>query len=490
MDIDIIVISSYTHRKKIREELEGYKKDFVILDLYDELKKAGLDVNAPFYRNAADTYENVIFYRNEYFVANNAINLKNLIVAYLEIYDFINFEKFAMEYVASKYQDYQNIQKAIDEIMLLMDCIKREIKKRTYRDIIILWNDQLDYNYLQYTPYMQEESKTSMFFENAYTMTPFTVPTFLEMFQGLICIEDEIYYRPFPAINSSNSKVIEDLELSGYIFLYIGDEADASLFEKKYSVPHYTYNSSCIRCIDLLQKLLDTDKPVCILLHALEETHNPYLSGELDCARDYEWSTFEGVSEEIAMEQRKKSAKYWDKQLEFYMGFMPDGCVKIFMSDHGARYNFQPLYKRTNYSYCIFYYWYRCTSMFSIYDFNKVIGCILSKSYNEDEIFSDYILMQGVNIFNSVIISYYLENDAEESSYGFRAIRTENELYVKLSSGKIYYYLLPDEEKNCIVHADKERIKWLDGLVGDRFDGLGEHEKAIEDFRKQFETHE
>ncbi len=128
--------------------------------------------------------------------------------------------------------------------------------------------------------------------------------------------------------------------------------------------------------------------------------------------------------------------------------------------------------------------------MFSIYDFNKVIGCILSKSYNEDEIFSDYILMQGVNIFNSVIISYYLENDAEESSYGFRAIRTENELYVKLSSGKIYYYLLPDEEKNCIVHADKERIKWLDGLVGDRFDGLGEHEKAIEDFIKQFETHE
>jgi len=56
IDIDIIVISSYANRKKINEELEKYKKNFIIIDLYDELQKFGLEVNAPFYRNAEDTY--------------------------------------------------------------------------------------------------------------------------------------------------------------------------------------------------------------------------------------------------------------------------------------------------------------------------------------------------------------------------------------------------------------------------------------------------
>ncbi len=48
-----------------------------------------------------------------------------------------------------------------------------------------------------------------------------------------------------------------------------------------------------------------------------------------------------------------------------------------------------------------------------------------------------------------------------ESSDAFRAVRTEKELYVKLSSGKRYYYLLPDEETDCTRQADKERLAWL-----------------------------
>ena len=66
MDIDIMIISSYAHRKKIRDELEKSQKKFIILDLYDELRKSGLDVNTHFYRNAEDTYENVIYYRKKY----------------------------------------------------------------------------------------------------------------------------------------------------------------------------------------------------------------------------------------------------------------------------------------------------------------------------------------------------------------------------------------------------------------------------------------
>lgn len=495
IDIDIIVISSYAHRKKIHEELEKYKKNFIIIDLYDELQKFGLEVNAPFYRNAEDTYENIIYYRKKYLLENSAVNLKNLIVAYLQIFDFINFGKFAKKYIDSKYPCYQDVQMAMDEIKNLLYSVKRTLKSRTQRDIIIIWNDQLDYNWLQYAPYLQKTANESMFFENAYTSAPFTIPVFLEMFQGLKPIDNEIYHKPFPAASSTNSKLIKELESSGYSFVYIGDEADARLFEEKYVISNYAYSSSCIRCVNLLQKLLDSEKPVCVILHELVETHNPYLSGGLDNSKYYEWPAFGGESEEAAMEQRKKSVLYWDKQLEFYINFMPDRCIKIFMSDHGARYNFQPIYKEAT-THIIFFITGmdtpkgRYKKLFSIYNFYKVIKCILYNEYRENEIFSDYILIQETSVFNNTAICYYTENNAKENSYAFRAVRTEKELYVKLSSGKKYYYILPNEEINCIGKTDKERLVWLDRLAGNKFENLGKHEKEIERFRKQFETHE
>lgn len=495
MHIDIIVISSYTHRKKIHDELEKINGEFIILDLYDELQKVGLDVNAPFYRNSEDMYENVVYHRKKYFLENSAVNLKNLIIAYLRIYDFINFYKFAEKYIYNRYQDYQDIQNALDEVKQLLDFVRKKITKRIQKDIVIIWNDQLDYSWLDYTPYMQKISGSSMFFENAYTMTPFTVPTILEIFQGLKSIDNEIYHNKFCPVNCINSNIIKELELYGYVFIYIGDSADAGLFEKKYTISHYPYSSSCIRCIDMFQILLDTEQPVCILVHALVETHNPYLSGDLNDAKYYEWPTFAGETEEKALEQRKKSVLYWDKQIEFYMNFLSDNCIKIFMSDHGPRYNIQPIYKEPT-THIIFFIngkdmpKGRYKKLFSIYDFYKIIQCILKGNFEEDYIFSDYVLMQETNIFNSTAICYYLENNAEECFCSFRAVRTKKELYVKLSSGKKYYYLLPDEETNCIDKADRDRLEWLDELAGDKFEDLSEHEKEIEDFRKKFEAHE
>lgn len=495
MDIDVIVISSYTHRKKIREELEKIQKNFIILDLYDELQKCGLEINAPFYLNVENTYENIIYYRKKYLSERNCFNLKNLIIVYLKIYDFINFEKYSQEYIINQYMGYENIKMALDEIMCILKYVKRKLKERTQRDIIVIWNDQLDYSWLQYTEYMQRISRNSMFFENAYTMTPFTVPTFLEIFQGLRSIDDEIYHKTFSPSNKDNSNIIKNLELSSYTFVYIGDGADAQLFDKDYVIANYTYNSSCLRCVSLLQKLLDTETPVCVILHAIVETHNPYLSGELNDLEYYEWPTFGGKTEKMALEQRKQSVVYWDKQLGFYMDFMPDNCIKVFMSDHGPRYNIQPIYKEPT-THIIFFIngtdvpIGRYKKLFSIYDFYKVINCILKNEYNEKELFNSYVLMQETNIFNSTAICYYLANNAKECFCSFRAVRTEKELYVKLSSGKKYYYILPDEETNCIGEADKERLAWLDGLAGNKFENLDKHEREIKRFRKQFETHE
>lgn len=496
VDIDVMVISSFAHRREMADDMKKLAPQIQIIDIYDEVSKIGLEVNAPFYRNARDTYENVIYYRNAYHNNANAVNLKNLIVSYLYICDFINYSQYSKEYIEKKYRDWEIIEKALRSIQLLLDEVRNNISSRKQKDIITVWNDQVGYGELQYAPYMNRKSENSMFFENAYTMTPFTVPTFLEMFQGLKSLDDGIYYKQFPVFDSCNSELLEYIEKKGYTFVYIGDDADAKLFSEKYRRDHYAYGSSCIRCIDLLQVLLDEECPVCVILHALVETHNPYLSGELDCAKWYEWPRFSGDTEEKAMEQMKQSLIYWDKQLNYYMNFLSENTITIYMSDHGKRFNTQPIYKEAT-THLMFFVVGKDISaqnieeMFSIYDYKCLLQAIIEEFLDVKFFCKDYCLMQETNVFNKGTICYYVENDVEENSCAFRAVRTKTELYVKISTGKKYYYILPDEESNHIREKKySKRIMELDKLAGDYFDDPRQYEQELAFFRNKFETHE
>ncbi|MDD6070240.1 MAG: hypothetical protein PUC12_05405 [Clostridiales bacterium] len=496
VNLDVMIVSSYAHRREMEQDLKKYSNQFQIIDIYDELLKDGLEVNAPFYRNAEDTYENVLYYRKEYNKNSNATNLKNLIVAYLHICDFINYIKYSKEYIKKGFIDWEIINSAMIEMQNMLDGIKKVVSARKQKDIITIWNDQLGYSELKFAPYMNKASEESLFFENAYTMTPFTVPTFFEMFQGLKSLDDGIYHKQFPVFDSTNSELIEYITKEGYKFVYVGDEADARLFSEEYARGSYTYNSTCIRCVDLLQVLIDEERPVCAILHSLVETHNPYLSGELDSAKWYDWPRFMGDTEETAMKQMKKSLVYWDKQLNYFMNFLSDNAVRIYMSDHGKRFNIQPIYKNDT-THLVFFVLgkdvpsKRLRKMFSIYDYKILLQAIVENRFEEDYLCKDYCLLQETNIFNNATICYYIENGVEECGYAFRAVRTQTELYVKLSSGTQYYYILPDEETNHVCEEKyRHRVKELDKLAGDYFDNPRKYEEELAFFRKKFETHE
>ena len=75
--------------------------------------------------------------------------------------------------------------------------------------------------------------------------------------------------------------------------------------------------------------------------------------------------------------------------------------------------------------------------MFSIYHFIKVIRCILNGKYEEPEIFSDYVLMHKINLFNKIGIRCYIESHVEESILSSRAVRTEPPVIVIIGWGKM-----------------------------------------------------
>lgn len=496
MDIDIMIISSYAHRKAMLDELIQYQDKFQIIDIYDELRKHNMDINFAFYQPEEDMYENVLYYLEQYRKEENSVTLKNLIVSYLNIFDMLNYTKYSNEYIKQKYEDYESIELALSEIEKIFDCVRAKLKYRKNRDIIMFWNDQMGYDDLKKTCFMKEKSKQSFFMENAYAVAPFTHPEFLAMFQHLRSMDDNIYLTKLKISTKDNSDVLRVLDEHGYDFKYIGNYFNGHYFESKNVITRGTYCSSNYHMIALLQELLENQNPVFALVHICTETHNPYLSGELKHAKWYEWPEFSGDTEEMALQQMEESLIYWDRQLNYYTEFLHDGCVQIYMSDHGKRYNYQPVYKEPTMHIVFFVIGKnvpvrRISKMFSIFDLNKLISSILEEDYEEKKIFSDYVMMQETDIFTKSVVNYYVQNNAIEAGCGFRAVRTETELYVKLSVGINLYYLLPDENTNQYDNPNyKKRIAELDILAGNKFDNPKQYQDALQFYKKKYDGHE
>lgn len=494
--VDCVIVSSFAHRIRMTNEIRNINQNIEIIDIYNILNSNGYCVNEPFFKITQESYEPFIYYKNKFEEKNTPENLRSVIKSSVDICDFINFNKYCDIYVSNKYEEYREILKAKLEIENIFVRVKQVIRSRRTRDIIMVWNDQVGYSELEKTEYLKNMSEHSMFFEKAYTMTPFTYPVFKEMFQKLKSLDDNIYTNQYPKISYDNSEFIKSVKDSGYNFVYIGDESDGDLFEGVDIITKYTYGSSNVRALELLQKLIDDDRPLFILIHALVETHNPYLSADLVNPIWYEWPYFQGDSQENVDNQADISLKYWDRQLEYYMSYLGENAIKIFMSDHGKRFGTLPIYHdATSHVFCFVTGKdipnTRFNKLFSLYDFEKLVKAILNEDYNQESMCSDMIFLQETAIFNNTTINYYIEKDCIEASMAFRGVRTENELFVRISNGTEHYYIDGDELNDKVFEKKYEsRIDYLRKYVSNDFDKAALNQEMLELFRSKYETHE
>lgn len=495
-NIDCVIISSFAHRKKMTSEIKELDESIEIIDIYEILNNNGFCVNEPFFKITRESYESFIYYRNKYEEENTPENLKSVIKSSVDICDFINFYNYCNIYINNKYEGYKEVFNAKHEVEKLFFKVKEIIQARDSKDIVMIWNDQVGYSELPKMKYVYKMSKKSLFFKKAYTMTPFTYPVFMEMFQNLKSLDDNIYTNQYPKINYDNSKFLKRVEDAGYNFVYIGDESDGSLFANVDVITKYTYGSSNVRALEMLQKLICDKRPLFILLHALVETHNPYLSADLNIPIWYEWPYFQGDSQECVSMQADVSLKYWDKQLEYYMNFLGENAIKIFMSDHGKRFGTLPIYHDVTTHVLCFVTGknipnVKYNKVFSLFDFNRLVKAILSEDYNQDKICSDMIFFQETAIFNKTAIRYYIERECLEASMAFRAVRTENELFVRISNGTEHYYINGDEANDRIFEKCYEsRVNYLRNYVSNNFDKAALNQEMLELFRDKYETHE
>ena len=483
LDYDVIILSSFSYAKEMRMDYDEAKIE--IWDLYSELAECGYYLTAPFYYYQEGNYEIPLYYKQAYELVQTKENLESLIDSLLVLKDFKTAFYYIEEYISLGFDIdaiYQRLQQDLENMFIEA---KAKMQDRDGKDIVMFWIDAVPYMQLHWLPYIYAKKEKCCFFERAYTVTPYTHPTMHSLLQGVLRIED--YSITNEEIDESNSEIIQDLQKAGYDFLYIGYCGNKHLAEKfrieNSSVEHEVgkMTSACKIYWELLCRLLKNHKPLYCIAHSVVETHEPYIALSLGKKHSYK------LSEIMNSGQHKKSYKYLNEQLEFYSRFLPDDMTKIYMSDHGDVFSVDT-WKFTEERVHPFFLIEsekvpakKVSGIFSYVNFKWIVKCLLN---NQEKYLlqatTKYALIEDVDKYNVNVINFLTKNNIEEYGFSFRGTVTSKDKYVKLSTGKEFYFQLSDESKN-LIHDERfsKRIAILSDITGDKFLDVNEYPEFV-----------
>ena len=373
------------------------------------------------------------------------------------IRDFVS----AKEYIDSYYSDFDgdlvDYSGAWKETAALIDKIKEIASQRKKGDIFVFWIDALEYGDDECMPFLSGVSGNALTFENAYAMTPYTHPTLRTVFLGLRVVDDMSF--KIPTITKENSGLLKTLEAANIDFTYYGHSPyiDQGLKGKESCVKQTPASTKYWNSIN---DIINSDNPKLCFAHSFWETHNPFLSVDID--NNY-YSKNNTNAIEI-MTQKETSFKYLDKQLEFYSSLLPESAVKIYMSDHGVT------------KYGRFHITLKIQGkdiptgteqrMFGNINFDKLVNYITDpEGFDYNTLFRNKLDIQDVDYYNFLHIGTALANSnayKPEVLIGFRGVITQEDIYLRHNHGVEYFH----KHVNDGVLFDPERVERLRELAG------------------------
>lgn len=274
------------------------------------------------------------------------------------------------------------------EIQQLVLKIKKAMLSSQQNNIIIYWLDALSYEESSEMSYLQSRRAHSVYFHNAYTVTPYTSPTCKNMFCKIQQVDDCGY--KVRDIDWENSFLLRELEEQGYRFSIVGDYL-SRFFEEKYSISENLM--ICSPCSEVFWRLaaqmLQCEQKTVYLVHAFVELHPPTLS----VRRNY----FEN---QYCDESRKLQLLELDEQLHFYDEMLGSENYRVYMSDHGIG----NLWERVHVHFQVYHISWKGQETQRLYcplDFGTIIHQLLvGKKIDDDAWSREYIPLQEVDFYN------------------------------------------------------------------------------------------
>lgn len=228
-DVDRIYIVSYTRTIEILHWL--WRHDFRAESVYDVLENHHIYTQMEYYRFFTPLVDSVELNFNDILKANSVDG------SYLTLYEY-HYQKQRLMHAVSMEDDRRikekmfflaicmrnfieaervlkimpknvDYEKCWNEIEDLFDRIRKAITLKNQKHIIIYWLDALSYEHVEKMEYLQERRNHSLYFRNAYTVTPYTNPTFRAMFCGVRQVDDLGYRISYFGLD--NSHLLKDI---------------------------------------------------------------------------------------------------------------------------------------------------------------------------------------------------------------------------------------------------------------------------------------
>lgn len=477
---DVYIINSPYQGKNIYYEVTTTKKECHVIDLYVELRiRYGIAVTQPFeqYGDEEDFSHNKTQEAYRLFCAErNEEHLSQLLGVCLSNRDFVTFFETideAGDLVAAS----GTLNALKNDITGLLDEIRAQMQMREHnvsKDIVMHWIDQAGFEELDNFPRLKSIMDRGLMFENAYTITPYTSATETCMFYG-----DEIR-----ALNKSNPKEIisqrglresrlyHNILDSGYEFSMMGYMVKKCMPEQQGEYTQVMVASSVFYW-NMLNLIINSDKPVFGIVGCLAETHEPWMSPKCEVYNpSFEFNGSYCMSED----KIRESAGYYDKVINFFTDVFGNRTIHIYMSDHGkwediklrrySDYAMHTILGVTNIGITG-----RVTKIYSYKYLAELIEYVIRNANQgtEEHIFGDMEIRSAgfrAVIKNSVQMSYEDEEEIEQIysdiCSGYMGIKTAEDTYIRLNNSKEIYYLNTDSQTNRINDPKcNSRIKKL-----------------------------
>ena len=480
-DIDLVIIGSSDFRNEMKQELVQLPVEMI--DIQDLLDDFGVHLEYSYYH--APPYVASILLRNLY---KNAVHktekekyIKRLIGWNLSSRDMVSVQMWLTEYVEQKFENWKNMELLKNEINELLQNIQLEIKKKNTKDIIWFWEDALTYDLVEYMPFTKQCREMGICFDNAYSPSTWTRSIYSVTFDKEYEIDDCSYKNK----NRTQHILTDYLEEKGYECIRIGDHKSTetkSLNDFNFKTePLITLESSTSLLFwYAIRKLLQSEKPLFLLVHTFWEAHIPVCSPDLP-EFDSRYGEFKArfipENAQKILEISKTACQYLDRQNQFISEILGERTVKIFMSDHGSMLHRQSTRWTRDANHFNFIVFgnnvpkIREKRPFSTYKFLEVMKYVIEEEEKlYDDIVDEYIKIQAVDIYNRTTINALCNLGVPELLYSYRGIITERDRYVLLKNGKEIYNIFPDEYTNYIREEKyRERIDNLRHKAGHKF---------------------
>ncbi|MCM1425820.1 MAG: hypothetical protein NC118_04380 [Eubacterium sp.] len=339
LECDVYIINAHNAGRNIRFDVRNQGKKCYVVDLYTEIRlRSGIVVTKPYeeYESETDfshhkTHEAYESYRNE----RNERHLTELLSACLMNRDFITFYEVIDEAgdLVSQNDNFLKLKIDIDHLICEVKRLIQDRKNNKMQDVILHWIDQVAYEELNNFSKLSKVMEKGLFFENAYTVTPYTSATKAYIFysEKLRVLNVRDIVRKIKQEGVLDSQLVSSIYKNGYEFIMGGSIVDDCLPEYK---SEYTQRmtASTASYWDMLNRMLHSEKPVFGMISSTIETHEPWMSPKCDVGNP----SFEFAGNYNIVEDKiKESAHYFDSVIAFFNDILTNNTINIYMSDHG-----------------------------------------------------------------------------------------------------------------------------------------------------------